>query len=505
MVRAQARRQVMDAMYASYEIAQSGTGQKRGLSIRLSDPRHKRPGERVKDLHAAAAQWAGDRAEAGLESNVGGPGPAHCVARELSDYLWADGSVNMARLVRHLEQLHQRGTLHLFVPKPGGLIEGPDLIGRQDLVSQIVTRLESGPVHLRASRRYGKSSLLHAAAEAIERSGRTSILLDFSMGSSSAWFFAEIAAGAMQKRRLRPKLAALPELAGWPSSGAPPGTRAEARDKLAERISRNPGSFGNPLLRKLKGEDAVVFLDEFSVFLRSALQEGGEEDMEILLGLLYDLQAKAESMPPMVIAGSSGLESYKVFKGLRDWLEGLSPVDVPPLSDSEASLLIEELLYGSELNPDAKVIAQFLREIGVAVPYFIHALADMVRAACAAGGSLTAATVTKAYQERLLGYQGSHFFKAYGLAGQVYPEALKPFAGWALRRMASKEGGMSRRELARHFASRVKDEGEDRLDALMGCMEEDYDLERTKEGWRMRNKVIRDRIRLSSPWLGGGD
>ncbi|MDR3555613.1 MAG: hypothetical protein P4L55_12725 [Syntrophobacteraceae bacterium] len=39
---------------------------------------------------------------------------------------------------------------------------------------------------------------------------------------------------------------------------------------------------------------------------------------------------------------------------------------------------------------------------------------------------------------------------------------------------------------------------------LMTCLEEDYDLVRIGEGWRMRSKVLAERWRLGEPWLTGG-
>jgi hypothetical protein len=175
-------------------------------------------------------------------------------------------------------------------------------------------------------------------------------------------------------------------------------------------------------------------------------------------------------------------------------------VEVGPLGPAEGRVLAEELLYGEGLTPSAALLDVILEETGVSIPYFLHVLVDAILAEAYEPGPLAPEAARSAYRDRVLGPWATHAFKVFRLGAQSYPPPYGQAAGRLLRLLAYDAGGLSLPELQADYAE-VSGAEAGRFDALLACLQEDFDLEEVGGRWRFRSKVLRDRWALSEAWL----
>lgn len=469
-----------------------------GLSLLLEQDRFNRqPHEWLGPLHAAADGWQAEVSAVFLRSELGIKPEPGCRRVQLPAYLFASGTVNGPRLGRHLSMIRTNGTLHRFTLRPGAPVEGPDLVGREGRASDLLEILKTGSCHLRAPRRYGKTSLLRQAARQLAAAGTPAVFTDVSSGQTVRWFFVTVARAVMESPSARAFAESLPELAAWPGREAGPVEASRAVGQLQERIAANPWSFGRRLLVALGQGRAVLLLDEFSVFLREAHRRDPTEARD-LAALLADARRSAE--PTLqVLAGSAGLSAYLHFHGLGPHFQDLSGLDLPPLTAATAGDLAEELLYGAGLLPFPEAAARVLEHVGEPVPYFLHAVINAVVEEAAAGDEVDSGLVDRAYSERILGTPGNELFKVYNLRARPYPPDVLPGASRILGALARNPQGVESAELRRNFAESGSPDTS--FDSLLSCLQEDFDLVEREGRWVMRCKVLRDRWMLGEPWL----
>lgn len=483
-------------LYLSYFAEQDG--EKRwGLSIHLEQDRFERPPhEWLQGLHAAADAWRQDFPNVFLRSELGIEPEPECRRASLISYLYASGEINGPRLGRHLTMLRETGTIHRFTVRPGAYAEGADLVGRQGRIADLLKILESGSCHLRAPRRYGKSSILRHLLRMFSATGHPCLLADISSGQTAVWFLVTLARAAMDSS-CRSAVASLPELARSPSREASPVEKSRAFEQLREDISPNPWSFGRRLLEALGQAGAVLLIDEFSVFLRETHAERPDEARA--LSDLLASSRRSGSPTRQVFAGSTGLSSYMHFHNLGESFADLVPLDLPPLTRPEAFMLAEELLYGAHQIPSPEAVERILDTLGEPIPYFLHSVVSAVLEESPGHTHVTLEEIDRAYTERVLGTSGNEMFKLYSLRNRPYPPPLRRVASRILRELAQRPEGIETDELRRLSTSDATDQNQ--FQSLLSCLEEDYDLVKKKGRWVMRSKVLRDRWILREPWL----
>jgi hypothetical protein len=394
--------------------------------------------------------------------------------------------------------LQERGRIHRFTVRPGAAAEGEDLVGRDVTVERLLAILQSGSCHLRAPRRYGKTSILRRVAQKLTAAGKPSVYADLSPGRTVTWLLVELTRAAQDAPACCATLAALPELSGWPERDARVVEKTAAARRLEDVLQPNPWSFARRLLEAIAEADAVLLLDEFSVFLRENYLERPTEIVQ-----LTELLAEARKEPyssRQVLAGSAGLSSFARFHGLGKDLQDLGPLDVTPLSAADAAVLAEELLYGARLLPTPEARDEILRSLGEPVPYFLHAFVNLLAAEIADDEVVSAAAVRRAYSERMLGNAGYEFFKWYSLRDRPYPAPLREGARGILKALAAAQEGVAQESLRNEFLRGSPSAG-DQFEPLLSCLQEDFDLIENEGRWLMRSKVLRDRWALGEPAL----
>lgn len=494
----------MTALYATYSLELQDGGCK-ALAIHLQQgeeeemPTH----ELLRELHRAVNLWSEARPEIFVRSDLAvEPGPG-AVRRVLADYRYAGGAVNGNRLARHLESLVEDDRIHTFSLRPGAPVEGRDLVGRQTALAELRKRLDRGSVHLAAPRRYGKTSVLRQLKRILADEERPCLYIDVSPGISASWFLVTLVQEAMEDPHCRHSLAGLPELADWPEPDTGPRQRSLAGQRLEKSLSPNVRSAGRRILDALAASGTILLVDEFSVFLRRALNKS-EEEAKVIAEILARSRSPAEPTTRQVLAGSAGLSSFLHVDGLVDPFADLKRVPLRPLEHQDATVLAEELLYGERLKPSAEIVREILAQVGAPIPFFLHALIDAIREKSAETGRLDAETVRWAYRVGLLGSRGTNYFREYKLDHRPYPKRLHKAAEDLLREVARQPDGISTERLRQLFIKNAQAEDKDRFEYLLRCLEEDYDLTKHDGRWAMRSKVLRERWSQEEPWLTAG-
>jgi len=417
----------------------------------------------------------------------------------LLQYLYSGGALNEARLARHLDMLAEDGSIHRYTVRPGAPVEGRDLFGRESQLDALLQGIgNKRSFHLRAPRRYGKTSLLRQVQQSLDDAGRPCLMVDLSSGNTAVWLLITLTRAAMAHPVCHGALDGVEELETWPSPEAGPLEISQASQDLAQHIDSNPWSFGQRLLEALGTVDAVLLLDELSVFLRAAVLRD-EDEARSVAGMLQ--HCRTSGLVTQVLCGSTGLSRWVLFHDLGEQFDDLETLELPPLGEDEGVVLAEELLYGAELAFAPETVEAMARELGEMVPYFVHLLADALRADLGPGGVAGPDQVRATYTQRLLGPWANFSFRLYRLGAQPYPVDLLPAARRILRRVTATAEGVSQSDLLDELSSAGVDSV--RLRSLLACLQEDYDLVERDGSWVMRCKPLRDRWALAESWLTG--
>ncbi len=491
----------MTALYVTYNL-ESQNGGRIALAIHLQQqedegmPTH----EFLRELHKTVDVWSESRPEIFVRSDLGvAPGPG-AVRRVLSDYQYAGGAVNGGRLRRHLDMLLEDGRIHTFSLRPGAPVEGRDLVGRQTALMALRQRLKSGSVHLTAPRRYGKTSTLRQLKKILVEEEKPCLYVDVSPGISASWLLVTLVQEAMEAPPCRRSLMTLPELADWPELDAGPRQTSLAGRRLEESLNPNVRSAGRRILDALGTADTILLVDEFSIFLRRALDQSLEEAK-----MIAEIMARSRCGPEpthQVLAGSAGLNSFLLFHDLAAHFADLEGVALAPLEPQDAAVLIEELLYGERQSPSPEVVEEILAQVGAPIPFFLHVLIDAIREKSTETGRLDADAVRWAYRVGLLGSRGNSHFREYKLDHQPYPDTLLKAATDLLLEVARESAGAPKERLRQVFVKSAP--SPDDFEPLLSCLQEDYDLAERDGRWAMRSKVLRERWSQEEPWLTGG-
>jgi hypothetical protein len=471
---------------------------KDGLTVQLPHEDGISPGDRIKDFTSAARDLKlpeGLR----LRTEMFVSPPPDTDPKPLSDYLWADGTCNLERFKRHILTMLNGKELHQFLPHPGVPVQGPDLIGREHKVSELLEKIKKGlSCHLRAPRRYGKTSLLMQ----LKDDCKNAVFIEISDVGSTTGFLKALLRGAMRHKAGYTCFAGLKEYRSWPGPENSPDAETfnNAFNDLIQDESVSINRMIMNTFMALADGGMVLLIDEFSVFLRE-MQEKNKEELIGFLKILKEIRTREKRPLPCIFAGSSGLTTYIEFYGLKEFFNDLESVDIPPINEQEARILAEELFYGMGKLPGLPVIDQVVTLTGKkdSIPYFIHALAHETSAEAGTRKALREIDVQNAYYDRLLGSTGNTFFRDFLLREKAYPKPCRPCASAVLKALSCGfPKAFPEKELRAMFTQECE------YEKLVTCLEEDYDLVKSEGSYRMRSKVLADRWRLGEPWLTQG-
>jgi hypothetical protein len=489
------------SIYFSIKIKTTDKDDQRGMVVHIPHDPARLPGERIKGLTEAARTFA-TTVGGKLRTEMLVAPPADLDLRPVSDYLWGDGSLNPDRLVRHLADYFAGRKPHRFQPKVGmTVIMEEEFIGRKPTLAKLEEHLASRQsCHLRAPRRYGKSSLMGRLVAKLENA----IMLELSDVGTLPGFLKMLLRSCMRHEIARPVLHQLAAFKSWAQEASHDNFSQLFNAEFAELIRNISFAKLKELIKEtmtaLADAQIILLVDEFSLFLRD-MHERDPSELTIFLNIYHDLRTRHEHPLITVFAGSAGLSTYIELYGMHEQFDDLIQVDVLPVRSVEARLLAEELFYGMEKLPAPEVLGRLVALTGNddTVPYFVQALASYTAEQAGQRQEISTSDVELAYYDRLLGPQGNVCFRDFILRERAYPDDYRKCASPILKKLSQSQVVISEDELLQLCKAGCD------FNKLMTCLEEDYDLVHEAAGWRMRSRVIADRWRLGEPWLTVGD
>jgi hypothetical protein len=476
-----------------------GSGNPKGVAVRIPPEAEHLTGSRIKSLTDAARKLPlGEKERLRTDMLVDSPNAFE--TRDLSEYLWADGNLNAERFIRHLNCYRQGKTPHLFQPRVGiTVVMEEEFIGREKPLSALEKNIfHQKSSHLRAPRRYGKSSLLGR----LEMHLPHAVMMELSDIGHLTGFLKRLVERCMRHEKARNCLFNLPEYRGFPDASQTK-INTQVFNTAFYELMKPPMHIPRILnllrdtMTTLADSEIILFIDEFSLFLRE-MKEKDEEALNDFLELYHQLRTRPVKPLVSVFAGSSGLSTFIELLGMHALFNDLIPVDVPPVTSIEARLLAEELFYGMGKIPSPSSIERLVALTGgdETVPYFVHALAHYTTEQAGLKREISAEDVEAAYYDRLLGPSGNVCFRDFILREKGYPGAYRDSASKILKKLSRTAPDILSEEALKKLC--IKD---CEFMKLMTCLEEDYDLVHEPDGWRMRSTVIADRWRIGEPWL----
>lgn len=476
-----------------------GDANGRGLTIRIPGEPGVQPGDRIKELTETARMLPLSEPER-LRTEIVIAPAAGIAVHPLEDYLWGDDKFNPDRFLRHLKNYKEGRKPHDFQPRVGmTVIMEEEFIGRQQVLALLETYVaDRKSCHLRAPRRYGKSSLMGRLATTRGKA----LMLELSDVGTLSGFLKALLRAAMRHPLAKQCLQQEAAYQSWPDTLDSASFAQVFNQAFSELANpKSPKQIVDLLIATLgflANGEIILLADEFSIFLREMFETDGDE-LSGFLSQFHLLRVRQEKPLVTVFAGSAGLSTFIELYEMNDLFSDLIPIDIPPVSRQEASLLAEELFYGMKKRPSLAVIEHLVDLTGGddTVPYFVHALASYTAEQAGRKREISADDVDKAYYDRLLGPAGNICFRDFILRERSYPNDYRKCASRLLKTLAEQAPNF----VAESLLKEACNDGCE-LRKIMTCLEEDYDLiHDDQQGWRMRSKVIADRWRLGEPWL----
>ncbi|WP_445637816.1 AAA family ATPase [Nostoc sp. DSM 114161] len=278
---------------------------------------------------------------------------------------------------------------------PGGQISPDEVIGRDKLIEQFWEILERQSLMLNAERRMGKTCVIKKMqAEAPE--DKLPIYHDLEEVRSPLQFVERVLQDVEEylsglKRTARRTRQLLTQLSGTEFMGVklPEVAAAHWKRLLTETIAD---------LVENQNRKVILFWDEVPYML---VNIGGNAAMEVL-----DTLRSIRQMYPdvrMVFTGSIGLHhviaSLKKEGYTNEPTNDMYAVDIPPLSQADATDLASRILQGENiLTNDLRGTATAIAQAMDGIPFYIHHLIAKLKMR---GGVVNATTITETIEDCL--------------------------------------------------------------------------------------------------------
>jgi hypothetical protein len=265
---------------------------------------------------------------------------------------------------------------------PGGMLAPDEVVGREELTTQLWRILERRSIYLTAERRMGKTSVIRDKMGKATPATWTLIYLDVSRAVSPLEFIQALL-DASRKHLDAGKKAkfAFYDFVGKLSN-------VDFKAGIGVKLPDNLGMQWKALLETLARDLAsltprvVLAFDELPLMLDAIKRrEGDIQGESLVMELLDTLRAiRQETDLRMIYTGSLGI--HHVITVLReqgyqnDPTNDMMPIDLPPLTPEDAAELARRLLLGEGIACDNREeVAAHLAEITAGIPYYIQHLA----------------------------------------------------------------------------------------------------------------------------------
>lgn len=383
----------------------------------------------------------------------------------------------------------------------GQIVRGTDFFDREKLMTDLWRYLPAESVELVAPRRFGKSSVMRRLSDD-PQNGCLVVYTDCQGFASEAQFFSRlfadicIASGSgrllLIADRARTAVGgAIDKFRTLGIAGFKFDLNDSKPDSPEERMERVRAAL------ELTRRPAVLILDEFSVMLSNFLKAGvPREQVVAFLAQLRKLRLSESCRVAMVIGGSMSLEYWLRQLNASGLMNDVRRVVLPAFDTDTATRFLSALFTSEGLSLETGAVQAVLGRLDPAVPYWLTAMVWLLEQSPGRVRAISVADVGDAYDNRLLGTEGRHYFEPFAeRLRRDRPEFERPILR-LLTELArsSADGGMTKPEMRELFEHELGASIGAEFDSTLADLESEFylvvDEARTRYLFGLR--VLRD-------------
>ncbi|MEW6618966.1 MAG: hypothetical protein AB1422_06405 [bacterium] len=367
--------------------------------------------------------------------------------KDIVEYAYKDGSFNEERFRRHLEWLFTKNRIPTFLIRLRTLLPFDELVGRENLILEILELLKERHISLRAPRCYGKTSILNAIFERPPQPYQPLFI---------------------QARNLQDVRAFLGAIGYEIKKG-----NSLERQKQREEIEKTSKEGLESILPSLFPQDKhyLLLVDEFAEFLRNLKNNNEPLNFDRFFNLSNIRFITASSEAEDRIAGQT--------------LSNFEKIDLPLLERQDANLLLEELAYNSQIIPKKGEIEEICNLLETYVPYFIHIFVYVWNEVYREKKDVCPEEI----YERLIGKEGWNLLRDFQDLPRRYPGRLSS-AGYAMLSEMAKE------EIEKGMAKKIFKEKtgleQEEFENMIQWLIDDLLIEEKNGKYSFKSKLLRD-------------
>lgn len=195
------------------------------------------------------------------------------------------------------------------------------------------------------------------------------------------------------------------------------------------------------LMRKLDTENfkIVLMLDEFPVTIENIKKEHGESEAVNFLHANRSIRQQANKGIQFIYTGSIGLPTIAGRLKATATLNDLNTIEIPPLSNKEATDFSKEILENYKVKYGADVIPYMLEKLQWLMPFFIQlVIQSMIDEYEETGIVLETSVVDKAFQKSATHRSNLYFDNYLTRLDKSLPEEEATLAKKILKEIATK-------------------------------------------------------------------
>jgi hypothetical protein len=373
------------------------------------------------------------------------------------------------------------------------------------LISRLLRALEQSNVAFLGPRRTGKTSCLQEILKN-PPTGYVPILLNLEKHDNVVGWLTEMVAKVHEELgKPGPKAPWLIEQGGKFLKRIEEIQIAGTGIKLSAATT-NPQAWkplADQFLNLLRESNApfLFLLDEFPAFLALVARKNSREEVEAVLNWFRAARHElVDHAPRFLVTGSIGLKGVVRRLGLSPSINDFDTQEIPPLEESEALGLLEQLCQDNHVLLDAKGRRQVLKLLGANWPILLQLFISEIQEA----GFKKAPAKTqleRIYQERMVaGNRNEYCAGMFARLKDAFSDSECRLAREILKMLCRAGTGFSREDFESLHARLVPDESHralvaDELDYVLDALKHDGYLLQDTDGeqrTRFASNILRD-------------
>jgi hypothetical protein len=327
---------------------------------------------------------------------------------------------------------------------------GEDFFNREELISIMWDRLETGNILLAAPRRFGKTSVMYALIDK-PKSGWKRVHVDAESIREPVNFIIALLDALLADRQIRQFL-----VSSWKTASnwirgiiddielATPWD-VRMKIKLKQRIQSNWQDHGEDLLKTLRYYDReanlLIIIDELPVMLQ-LFRENNVIESDIRAFLYWFRKLRTDPVIGLtncrfLVGGSIGIEHYLSQLNAMATFNDFERMALNELDPIKAAEFLEKLLDSRRISLSPATQKKILNLIGAPIPYFIQVFVTEIASELVnRPGPVGPKRLGDIYQQRVLGAICKSYFEHYYTRLRQYDKPAENAAKDILKELA---------------------------------------------------------------------